>query len=121
MALPPYSQDDYVLWIDAPVNTGRPRVRAGVRTSREVPGRAIGGLQQDFSRPIQLRCVRVPGPYRMPGSNMAQDCVHPLQAVRAVMVQKRRMLAESLLRSREGAKAARRRKKLIKLQREIDV
>src|SRR6476659_3084927 len=59
-------QDDYVLWIDAPVNTGRPRVRAGVRTSREVPGRAIGGLQQDFSHPVQLRCVRVPGPFSLP-------------------------------------------------------
>jgi hypothetical protein len=59
-------QDDHVLWIDAPVNTGRPRVRAGVRTSREVPGRAIGGLQQDFSRPVQLRCVRVPGPFSFP-------------------------------------------------------
>jgi hypothetical protein len=52
---------------------------------------------------------------------MAQDYVHPLQALRAVMVQKRRVLADSLLRSRKGAKAARRRKKLIKLQREIDV
>ena len=52
---------------------------------------------------------------------MAEDYVHPLQALRAVMVQKRRVLAESLLRSRKGAKAARRRKKLIKLQREIDV
>jgi len=37
------------------------------------------------------------------------------------MVHKRRALAESLLRSRKGPKAARRRKKLIKLQREIDV
>jgi hypothetical protein len=37
------------------------------------------------------------------------------------MVQKRRNLAESLLRSRKGAKAAKRRKKLIKLQKEIDV
>jgi hypothetical protein len=54
-------------------------------------------------------------------NNMAQDYVHPLQALRAVMVQKRRTLAESLLRSRKGAKAAKRRKKLIKLQREIDV
>jgi hypothetical protein len=53
--------------------------------------------------------------------NMAQDYVHPLQALRAVMVQERRTLAESLLRSRKGAKAAKRRKKLIKLQKEIDV
>ena len=52
---------------------------------------------------------------------MAQDYVHPLQALRAVMVQERRSLAESLLRSRKGAKAAKRRKKLIKLQKEIDV
>ena len=53
--------------------------------------------------------------------NMAQDYVQPLQALRAVMVQKRRTLAESLLRSRKGAKAAKRRKRLIKLQKEIDV
>ena len=52
---------------------------------------------------------------------MAQDHVHPLQALRAVMVQERRSLAESLLRSRKRAKAAKRRKKLIKLQKEIDV
>ena len=52
---------------------------------------------------------------------MAPDYIHPLQALRAVMVQKRRTLAESLLRSRKRAKAAKRRKKLIKLQREIDV
>ena len=51
---------------------------------------------------------------------MAQDYVHPLQALRALLVQRRRKLAESLLGSK-GAKAARRRKKLIKLQREIDV
>ena len=52
---------------------------------------------------------------------MAQDYVHPLQALRAVMVQKRRTLAESLLHSRKRAKAAKRRKKLIKLQSQIDV
>jgi hypothetical protein len=55
------------------------------------------------------------------GDNMAQDYVHPLQALRAVMVQKRRILAESLQRSRKQRNAVRRRKKLIKLQREIDV
>ena len=49
---------------------------------------------------------------------MAQDHVHPLQALRPVMMQERRSLAESLLRSRKGAKAAKRRKKL---QKEIDV
>jgi hypothetical protein len=37
------------------------------------------------------------------------------------MVQKRRTLAESLLRSPRGTKAAKRYKKLIKLQGEIDV
>ena len=52
---------------------------------------------------------------------MAQDHVHPLQALRPVMVQERRSLVESLLRSRKGAKAAKRRKKLITLQKEIDV
>ena len=52
---------------------------------------------------------------------MAQDYVHPLQALRALLVQRRRKLAESLLGSPKGAKATRRRKKLIKLQREIDV
>src|SRR5262245_65418471 len=52
---------------------------------------------------------------------MAKDYVHPLQALRAVLVQRRRKLAASLLGSRKGAKDKRRRKKLIKLQREIDV
>ena len=52
---------------------------------------------------------------------MAQDYIHPLQALRLVLVQKRRTLAESILRSRKGAKAAKRRKKLVKLQKEIDV
>ena len=52
---------------------------------------------------------------------MTEDYVHPLQALRAVMVQKRRTLAESLLRSCKGAKAAKRYKKLIKMQGEIDV
>ena len=52
---------------------------------------------------------------------MTQDYIHPLQSLRAVMVQKRRTLAESLLSSRQGQKAEKRRKKLIKLQKEIDV
>ena len=52
---------------------------------------------------------------------MTENYVNPLQALRAVMVEKRRKLAESLVRSRKGSKAVRRRKKLIKLQREIDV
>ena len=51
---------------------------------------------------------------------MTQDYIHPLQSLRAVMVQKRRTLAESLLSSRPGQRA-KRRKKLIKLQKEIDV
>ena len=54
-------------------------------------------------------------------TNMAENYVQPLQALRAVMVEKRRMLAESLVRSCKGAKAAKRCKKLVKLQREIDV
>ena len=52
---------------------------------------------------------------------MTENYVKPLQALRAVMVEKRRKLAESLMRSRKGTKAAKRYKKLIKLQREIDV
>jgi len=52
---------------------------------------------------------------------MAQDYVRPLQALRAILVQRRRKLAESLLGSGKGSKAARRRRKLIKLQRQIDV
>lgn len=52
---------------------------------------------------------------------MTQDYIHPLQSLRALMVQKRRTLAESLLSSRPGQKAAKQRKKLIKLQKEIDV
>src|SRR5207245_1883839 len=36
------------------------------RTSREVPGRAIGGLDPDLSRPVQLRRVRVPRPFSLP-------------------------------------------------------
>jgi uncharacterized protein (DUF342 family) len=53
--------------------------------------------------------------------SMTQDYIHPLQSLRAVMVQKRRTLAESLLSSRQVRKAEKRRKKLIKLQKEIDV
>ena len=52
---------------------------------------------------------------------MDEDYIRPLQALRAVMVEKRRALAESLLRSRKGTKTVKRRKKLIKLQRQIDV
>jgi len=54
-------------------------------------------------------------------TSMAQDYIHPLQALRAELVQRRRKLAASLLGSRTGAKEKKRRKKLIKLQREIDV
>lgn len=52
---------------------------------------------------------------------MAEDYVHPTSSLRAVMVQKRRSLAESLQRSRKQANSVRRRRKLIKLQREIDL
>src|SRR5688572_32299577 len=61
-------QDPHVLSIGAQVNTGRPRVdfRVSVRTSCEVPGRAIGGLDSDLSRPLKLRPVRVPRPFSLP-------------------------------------------------------
>ena len=52
---------------------------------------------------------------------MSKDYVHPLRVLRAVMVQKRRTLAESLLHTRKRGKAAKQREKLIKLQKEIDV
>src|SRR5438445_6385263 len=61
-------EDAHVLWIGAQVNTGRPRVhfRVRVRTCREVPGGAIGGLHPDLPRPVQLRRVRVQGPFSLP-------------------------------------------------------
>ena len=64
----PSVQDAHVLGIGAQVNTGRPRVdlRVSVRTSCPVPGGAIGGLESDLSRPVQLRRVRVPGPFAFP-------------------------------------------------------
>ena len=52
---------------------------------------------------------------------MTQDHIHPLRSLRSVMVQKRRALAESLLGSGPGKKTAPLRKKLIKLQKEIEV
>ena len=52
---------------------------------------------------------------------MTQDHIHPLRSLRSVMVQKRRALAESLLSSGPGKKTATLRKKLIKLQKEIEV
>src|SRR5262249_22838972 len=64
----PSVQNAQVFWIGAPVNTGRPLVHlwTGVCTRRPVPRRAIGGLRPDLSRPIQLRRVRVPGPFSLP-------------------------------------------------------
>src|SRR5688572_12741974 len=64
----PSVQDAEILGIGAHEDTGRPRVdlRLSVRTSDEVPGRAIGGLESDFSRPLQLRRVRVAGPFAFP-------------------------------------------------------
>jgi hypothetical protein len=52
---------------------------------------------------------------------MTQDYIHPLRSLRSVMVQKRRALAESLLSAHPEKKAAKKRKKIIKLQKEIDV
>ena len=37
-----------------------------VRTGREVPRCAVGGLQPDLSRPLQLRRVRMQGPFALP-------------------------------------------------------
>src|SRR6266571_3063861 len=61
-------QDAQVLGIGTQVDAGCPRVDrgVGVRTSREVPGCAIGGLDSDLARPFQLRRVRVPGPLSIP-------------------------------------------------------
>ena len=52
---------------------------------------------------------------------MTQDYIHPLRSLRSVMVQKRRALAESLLSAHPEKKAAKKRKKISKLQKEIDV
>src|SRR5512132_4334634 len=61
-------QDAHVRRIGAQVTSGGARVdlRVSLRTSREVPGRAIGGLDSDLSRPVQLGRVRVPGPFSLP-------------------------------------------------------
>src|SRR5688572_29145897 len=61
-------QDAAVLWSGAQVDTGRARVhfRVRIRTSRPVPGRALGRLQPDLSRPVQLRCVRIQRPFSLP-------------------------------------------------------
>src|SRR6266496_1644399 len=61
-------QDAQVFGIGAQVDPGGPRVdlRVSVRTSREVPGRAIGGFDPDLARAVQLRGVRVPGPLSVP-------------------------------------------------------
>ena len=61
-------QDAHLLGIGAQVNAGRPHLdfRVSVRTSCEVPGRAIGGLNLDFPRPLQLGRVRMPRPFSLP-------------------------------------------------------
>lgn len=51
--------------------------------------------------------------------NMSADYIQPLQALKAKMVQKRRALAEAIHASRRGK--GKRRRKLVKLQQEIDV
>ena len=64
----PSVQDAHVVGLGAPVDPGRPRVDPGsrVRTRREVAGRAIGRLDPDLARPVQLRRVRVPWPFALP-------------------------------------------------------
>src|SRR5712664_1805500 len=61
-------QAAHVLGIGAQVNTGRPLLhfRVSVRTSCEVSGRAIGGLNLDLTCPLQLRRVRMPRPFSLP-------------------------------------------------------
>src|SRR5205085_5450422 len=61
-------QYPHVVWIGAQVNTGGPRIdfRVRVRMRREVPGCAIGGLNPELPRPVQLRRVRVQGPFSLP-------------------------------------------------------
>src|SRR6185295_11611039 len=54
-------QNAYVVWMGAPVNTSCPRVhiRICIRTSREVPGCAVTGFQQDLTYSVQLRRIRI--------------------------------------------------------------
>src|SRR5262249_53201461 len=61
-------QDAQVLGIGAQIRTGRPLVDFGlsVRARYPVPRRAIGGLESDLCRPVQLGRVRVPRPFAFP-------------------------------------------------------
>src|SRR5207244_1136071 len=58
-------QDAHVVWVGAQVDTGSPRIhfRVCIRTRREVPRRALGGLDPDLAGPVQLRRVRMQGPF----------------------------------------------------------
>src|SRR5882762_11366107 len=61
-------QDARVLWVGAQVDTGSPRIqcRVCIRTRRPVSRRAIGGFHPDLASPVQLRRVRVLGPFSLP-------------------------------------------------------
>src|SRR5215469_10582632 len=52
-------QDAHICWISAQVVTGCPRVhfRVLIRTSRPVPGGALGRLHSNLCRPVQLGAV----------------------------------------------------------------
>ena len=61
-------QDGQIRRVGAQVDTGRPRVDTlrPIRTCRPIPGGAIDRLQQDLSRTVQLRCVRVARSFSVP-------------------------------------------------------
>src|SRR5262245_5460304 len=59
-------EDAHVLGIGAPVNAGGAHIRARIRTGREIPGGAIGGLEPDLPGAVELRRVRVPGSLSLP-------------------------------------------------------
>src|SRR3954463_12632366 len=62
-------EDAHVRWLGAPIDAGGARVHLGtpVRSRREVPGGAIGRLDQDLTGAVELGCVRVPGTFTLPG------------------------------------------------------
>src|SRR5262245_20366605 len=61
-------EDAQVLRLGAQVHTDRPRIHllTCVRTRRKKTVRAIEGLQPDLPRPLQLRRVRIQGPFAPP-------------------------------------------------------
>src|SRR5262245_65535179 len=63
---------------------------------REVPRRAIGGLDPDLARPLQLRRVRVPGPLALP---VVEDAGRVLPLLRRFAPVARRQAAVLLPRA----------------------